>query len=150
MFLAFNVFFRVFAVVGVVVDAPQLILVVSAACRGTCSRAFATLHLAEWSRPCNPRVVSESWMSLFPKLLCQPFQQSDSTQHCGEQHCEHFLHISAISEKAYLQRTRGILTLTLTPLRRNLSWKKRSSVTAPSSRRLDSPIVAFVVQPDLY
>ena len=40
------------------------VLVVSAASRGTGSHACATLHLVEWSRLCNPRVVSDTWLSL--------------------------------------------------------------------------------------
>ena len=34
---------------------------------------WETLQLVEWSRPCSPRVVSDTWLSLFPRLLCEPF-----------------------------------------------------------------------------
>ena len=46
-----------------------------------------------WSIHCTLRVVSDTWLSLFSRLLCEPFEQSDLTQLACDQHCVHYLHL---------------------------------------------------------
>ena len=70
-----------------------------------------------------------------------------------EQYSVHYLHlvvgVLAISEKASLLRTSRILTLT--PLRRNLSWRKRSTCSRPiiSTIRLSAMCLYRSISPVL-
>ena len=85
---------------------------------------------------------------LFPRLLSEPFELSDSTQLCMRTALRP---LSAPCSRGFDHRSSG---------RRRLCYVRAvsghyiggrcRSVTATSSRRLDAQLCVFIVQPDLY